>query len=367
MTTRILRFFARRSRPTIIAAGYAMAAAIGVVDYHTGYEFAFHIFYLVPICLTTVYGGRTAGLFLSAFSSAVWIFSDIRAGHTYSHPLLALWASLALFGLYALVTLVLDAQIRVSRRLEEEKLNLERMNQELDGFAHVVSHDLRAPLRGILQFSELLRRQSGDRLDEEGREFLGEIRECAKNMNALIEDLFKAARIDRARAPQEDIPVDDLIGETLRLLKINIDLAGAQVLVQGPMPVVRGERAKLKEVFFNLVSNALKFSSKRTDGPPRLRIGYACRSSMHEFHVKDNGVGIAPEFRPHVFQIFKRYYGESEYEGTGSGLYIAKKIVERHGGQIWVNSKVGKGTTFYFTLPGCDCADPKAAARPELS
>ena len=238
---------------------------------------------------------------------------------------------------------------RAEEQISREKANLEKANLELDSFVYIASHDLRTPLRGISAFASFLKEEYGNQLDENGREYLDEIQRGALKMGDLIQDLLALSRMSRIKNPCERVPASGMVESALNRLTIDMHDYDADIEVQTDMPEIRCDRIKITEVFVNLLSNAVKFARKgvRT----RVRVGYTDRGDSHEFWVSDNGIGIAPEYHQQIFDMFRRLHTDEEYEGTGAGLYIVKKIVENHGGTVRLESRPGAGSTFYFTLP----------------
>jgi len=232
-----------------------------------------------------------------------------------------------------------------------QKKELREVNQELDSFVYTASHDLRAPLRGIASFASFLEEDYKDKLDQQGREYLNEIRKAATKMNAFIEDLLTLSRISRIKNPFEDVPMRELLDLVLERLKFDIKDNRVDLHIPQELPVVRCDRIKMAEVFQNLINNAIKFSSKNNKERPRVEIGYQSVDNDYRFYIKDNGIGIDPQYHEQIFGIFKRLHTDKEYEGTGAGLSIIKKVIDDHQGRIWVESELGKGATFYFTIP----------------
>lgn len=249
---------------------------------------------------------------------------------------------------------LVEAKANVEQKkaeLEEQKKLLEKANQELDSFVYTASHDLRAPLRGIASFASFLEEDYKDKLDEEGRGYLKEIIDGTNRMNQLIEDLLTLSRISRIKNPYEDVDMNNLVESVIKRIEFDIKEKKVAMRIQKDMPVVRCDRIKMNEVFLNLINNAIKFSSKNNPENPRVEVGYIDDGDFHKFFIKDNGIGIDPKFHTQIFGIFKRLHTSDEYEGTGAGLSIVKRIIEDHGGKIWVESELGKGATFYFTIP----------------
>jgi signal transduction histidine kinase len=249
---------------------------------------------------------------------------------------------------------LVEAKANVEQKkaeLEEQKKLLEKANKELDSFVYTASHDLRAPLRGISSFASFLEEDYKEKLDKEGKSHLKEIRDGASRMNELIEDLLKLSRISRIKNPYEDVQINTLIDSVIKRIEFDIKEKKVDLKIQQDMPTVRCDRIKMNEVFLNLINNAIKFSSKDNKEGPRVEIGYADEGESHKFYVKDNGIGIAPEYHQKIFDIFQRLHTADEYEGTGAGLSIVKRIIDDHDGDIWIESEVGKGAAFYFTIP----------------
>ncbi|HVS12265.1 MAG TPA: PAS domain S-box protein [Planctomycetota bacterium] len=238
------------------------------------------------------------------------------------------------------------------RKRDEESLarqsqELERSNAELQQFAYAASHDLQEPLRMITSYVQLLERRYGKRLGSEGEHFVGYVVEGARRMGQLIDDLLRYSRVEAGAEPAQEVEAGDVLMSVLGLLAPTIREAGAEVRF-ADLPRLRASRVHLEQLFQNLIGNAIKF---RGPDPPRIEVS-ACRSgAMWQIAVADNGIGIAPEYFDKVFAIFQRLHTREQYPGTGVGLAICKKIVERYGGRIWVESEPGRGSTFKFELP----------------
>jgi signal transduction histidine kinase len=249
---------------------------------------------------------------------------------------------------------LVEAKANVEQKkaeLEEQKKLLEKANQELDSFVYTASHDLRAPLRAISSFSSFLEEDYYDKFDKEGRDYLKEIREGAQRMDQLIEDLLSLSRISRIKNPYEEVNMNSLIRSVIKRIEFDIKKHKVVLNIQENMPTVKCDRIKISEVFLNLINNAIKFSSKNNKENPKVDIGYVPEDNFHKFYVKDNGIGIDPKYHQQIFGIFKRLHTTEEYEGTGAGLSIVKRVIDDHGGKIWIESEQGKGATFYFTIP----------------
>lgn len=240
------------------------------------------------------------------------------------------------------------------RKQAEEQLralkdSLEQRVAELDAFTYSVSHDLKEPLRGIEAFSQFLLEDYGDRLDEQGREYLVKLANASVRMKGLIDGLLRLSRVSRESRPRTRVNAGRLLEGTIEGMQLTIDAKAATVEVEDSLPDVLADRPRIEEVFANLIGNALKFNES---GRPLVRVGVrGVEGGVATFYVQDNGIGIEPRYHERIFGMFQRLHRREDYEGTGAGLAIVKRVVEAHGGRIWVESQLGTGATFLFTLP----------------
>jgi len=250
-----------------------------------------------------------------------------------------------------------DKLVAAKAIVEEKKEELEKQhellaeaNRELDAFTHTVSHDLQAPLRGVASFATFLEEDYKDKLDEEGREHLKEIRQGTTRMSTLIQDLLALSRITRIKNPFEEVDINEMIVAVCKRIEFDINKHKVTMNIDKMMPTIVCDRIKLTEVFLNLINNAIKFSSKQKESPI-VDVKYEDAGDFYQFSVKDNGIGIDPKYHDKVFGIFKRLHSQDEFEGSGAGLGIVKKVVDDHKGKVWIESEAGKGTKFLFTIP----------------
>ncbi|HTU25823.1 MAG TPA: PAS domain S-box protein [Pirellulales bacterium] len=258
--------------------------------------------------------------------------------------------------------LVLEDEVqRRTAQLEERNAELLRSNQELDDFAYIASHDLKEPLRGIHNYATFLIEDYRDLLDDAGRAKLETLQRLTQRMDALLDSLLDSSRVGRLELAIAEIDLAELVDEVVDSLRISLEQREVEVRVAGPLPALRCDRVRVGEVLRNLIANAMKYNDK----PEKwIEIGAAHvappdadgrRAGQDEgltaIYVRDNGIGIREKHFAAIFRIFKRLHARDHFGGgTGAGLTIAKKIVERHGGRIWVESEYGQGTTFFFTL-----------------
>jgi signal transduction histidine kinase len=238
-------------------------------------------------------------------------------------------------------------QTRAEEQLRALTIELERSNKELEQFAYVASHDLQEPLRMVSSYTELLEKRYRDRLDSDAREFINFAVDGARRMQRLINDLLEFSRVSTRGKPSELVDANDVLGTVRANLGAAIEDAGALVTHE-ELPTVMMDPTQLGQLLQNLIGNAIKF---RAAQPPRVHITAREQTDEWVFAVRDNGIGIEPEYFGRIFVIFQRLHGRTEYPGTGIGLAVCKRIVERHGGRIWVESEPGNGAVFFFTIP----------------
>lgn len=251
----------------------------------------------------------------------------------------------------AITGLVVAAVVDERKRLQQELVmraeDLDRSNKELEQYAYVASHDLKEPLRMISSYSHLLSQRYRDKLDDKANGFLDYIERNVHRMQEFIDGILEFSRISGTQASNETVSLDAMLKESLSYMEGTIAKTQAQV-TSDPLPSISCNRMEIRQLLQNLIGNALKF---RGEAPPRVHIG--ARRSDHEWivSVSDNGIGIDPQHAARLFEMFYRLHSAAQYPGSGIGLAVCKKIVERHGGRIWFESKPGAGTTFYFSLP----------------
>ena len=224
---------------------------------------------------------------------------------------------------------------------------LQRSNEDLAQFAYVASHDLQEPLRMVATYTELLSEHCKGTLDEKAEKYIKYVLDGAKRMQHLVKDLLAYSRVGTQGNMPTEIHSEIVVKSALDSLKVAIEESHAEIICD-KLPAVTADEMQLTQVFQNLIGNALKFHGDRS---PHIHIGAEKSNGNWLFRVEDNGIGIDKEYGELIFQMFQRLHGRAQYDGNGIGLAITKKIVERHGGRIWFESELEKGSTFYFTIP----------------
>jgi signal transduction histidine kinase len=249
----------------------------------------------------------------------------------------------------------------LNQQLGKRAVELEATNKELESFAYSVSHDLRAPLRHMVGYSELLQRQASSLLDEKSQRFIRTILDSAKRMGNLIDDLLAFSRIGRTETRETDVDLEQLVKEAVA--EIGQDTKGRDIAWKiGALPLCYGDRSMLRLVVVNLVSNAVKFTRMRR--PAEIEIGCVDRDKEVEVFVRDNGAGFDMQYVNKLFGVFQRLHLPEQFEGTGIGLATVQRIILRHGGKVWGEGAVDQGATFYFSLPKAQDAAERIAHAP---
>jgi signal transduction histidine kinase len=344
----------RRRQALIGAIGLLVCSAVLVHVTRGLIEAHFHFFVIVTALSLyedwTVYGVAIVFVLLHhAAGPAV-----LGTNHVYAHEADPWTWAVVHTGFIAAIcvanVVVWRASEQARAEIEAARGDLERSNADLREFAYVASHDLSEPLRMITSYLQLLQRRYGDRLDDDADQFIDFAVDGAQRMRTLIDDLLAYSRLERA--PLEARPVDtrETVDQTLRALAASLEEAEAEVKVDR-LPVVAGDPVQLGQVFQNLIANALKF---RNGKAPHVEVAAERDDTGWRFTVADNGIGIDPDHAERVFKMFQRLHTREAYEGTGIGLAICRRIVDRHGGRIWVEPNPGGGSRFVFTLPDAD-------------
>jgi PAS domain S-box-containing protein len=243
---------------------------------------------------------------------------------------------------------------QIEDALTKKSEELARSNADLAQFAYAASHDLQEPLRTITSFVQLLQKRYHGKIDPDADEFIDFIVGGTKRMQQLINDLLTYSRVNTRKGPLSPMKIEDVLQKAMQNLRYILEEVKGTVIYE-EMPSIVADEPQMTQLFQNLIGNALKFHGEEA---PKVEISAARKGNDWIFSVKDNGIGIDPQYKDRIFEIFQRLHTREEYSGTGIGLAIAKKIVERHGGRIWVDGEPGKGTTFRFTIPAMIDRDP---------
>ncbi len=305
--------------------------------------------FIAAVALASWLGGLGPGLVAVGASTAGFLLVGFRveAGH-----------EVARMAAFLAVTLLTTWLIHLIRRSREEVSQsekrykwlageLERSNAELEQFAYVASHDLQEPLRMVASYTELLGDTYQGKLGPDADKYIGYAVDGARRMQALINDMLQYSRVSRTGEPLTEVSSEATFDRAVANLKAAIQESGA-AMSRGPLPNVQGDFLQLTQLFQNLLGNAIKF---RDQNPPLIEVRAERAGGDWQFSIRDNGIGFDPRYADKIFLLFQRLHGREKYRGTGIGLAICKKIVERHGGRIWAESEPGKGSTFFFTIP----------------
>jgi len=324
------------------------------------------VFLGTPLLLWATFRfGHHGAITVALITSGIAIFYTINGLGPFAFPdrniaLLLLQGYMGTIGITALIlaTVLFEQKgaeeeirklnIELERRVLERTEQLTSTNKELEAFSYSVSHDLQAPLRAINGFAGILREDYGERIDDEGRRLLLVIKDNTARMSRLINDLLSFSRLARREFERDEIDMTMLTRSVINEIGTS-ESASAPAFVVGSLPKIHGDGAMLRQVMTNLLSNAIKFSAKAAG--PRVEIGFRDDRRDTIYYVRDNGVGFDDRYAGKLFGVFQRLHTEEEFGGTGIGLAIVQRIVQRHGGRVWAESPRGQGATFYFSLP----------------
>jgi len=336
--------YLQKARPVILRYGlavFSVCLALGGALLIERFHLRNMTLFLCAIATAAWYGGAGAALLALLLSciSFAYFFIEPRSALPY-------------FILFVLFTALITGFSTVRRRIQGEllqsRVELEALNKELEAFAYSVSHDLRAPVRHMVAFTELLQRSSASLLDDKSRRYVLMILESAKRMGNLIDDLLAFSKISRAETQKTLVNLDQLVKEAVS--EVQLETSGRDIVWRiDPLPVCYGDRSMLRLALVNLISNAVKFTGTRVQAV--IEIGFTDqKQGQVVFFVRDNGVGFDMKYLNKLFGVFQRLHPREEFEGTGIGLATVQRIVHRHGGTVWAEGEVDKGASFYFSL-----------------
>lgn len=299
--------------------------------------------------------GFGPGLLTAVLTSAGFAYFFVDPAHAHLIAGASVFWRIASILLALLLVTLLTALIERRRaaliasetRYKALSERLASSNKELEQFAYVASHDLQEPLRMVASYTELLGEKYRGKLDGDADKYIAYAVDGARRMQVLINDLLKYSRIERQQFAATDVDANAVLEDVLKALQKSIEESGA-IVAHDPLPTVNADRTLFVQLFQNLIGNAIKF---RGEQPPQVSVAAQANGREWIFSVRDNGIGIDPRYGERIFQMFQRLHRRDQYPGTGIGLAICKKVVERHGGRIWMESEPGRGSAFYFTLP----------------
>ena len=349
-----------QSKRTSILIGFIFLAVVGFCDYVTGYEAIITVFYLVPISILAWSVGMRAGLVMALASeiaeTATDMFSRLNAAEFYSGNIIVAGWNMAIKILFFMILAYIISKLKSSyeekiilnQELLERTKALETANKDLESFSYAASHDLRSPMITIEGFSNLLIKRYAGKIGDDGKDLLMSIVNNTKKMQQLIADLMSFSRVSTKELQKSEIDMETLTQRVFEELKPTTAQRDVRLELR-PLPSSYGDLPMLHQVLFNLLTNAVKFTRIREVA--LIEVGGYVEADENVFYVKDNGAGFDMSLAHRLFTPFQRIHAASEFEGTGIGLVIVKKVVEKHGGRVWTEGKVNEGATFYFSLP----------------
>lgn len=333
----------------IIIVNVFLLLALFVLDNLSGHQFSFFIFYLVPVYIVTSYVGLAAGIVFSFLAAFSWFVVEFRSYEALRIDQFILWNSFSRLILYLLLglTVIYIKQSKKQRdALKRRTEELLAANRDLQSFAYSISHDLRNPVSLIIGFSELIK-ESGENLRDEQKDALNRIISEGKRVKEIINDLLRLNKIGAQELFFSRINLSEIARDSVDGFGVTYDLTRYEIEIE-PQMIVSADAGLIRLLLDNLVGNALKFTVKADS--PRIWIGKEKKGGETIYFVKDNGTGFDAGKIDRIFDPFVRVHSSGDYPGTGIGLSIVRRIVERHRGRIWVSTELNEGTTFFFTL-----------------
>jgi light-regulated signal transduction histidine kinase (bacteriophytochrome) len=335
-----------RSRPFLFLLGLLLDFVLGFLDYLTGAQIGIGAFYLLPIFLVAWFIDRKAGILMSFISVATLIAASLPESH--ERAAMVFWNGFMHLSFFVISTLLLS---RIRHTLDERDhfiAKLDRAYKDMETFSYAASHDLKSPLIVISGFSRILRDDYAGQLDEKGRDLLSRIEASAAKMSQLIIDLLSFSKVSTQEVHCADIDMEALAVKVFDELKPVIGERDIQLQV-GKLPTAYGDLPMICQVLVNFLSNAIKFTKTRPTSI--IVIGGSSDEKETAYSVGDNGVGFDDKSKGRLFGLFQRIHASQHFEGTGIGLFMIKRIIEKHGGRVWAEGAPDKGATFHFCLP----------------
>ncbi len=326
----------------------AIVIVVGFLDWLTGYELDFLLFYFLPITLGAWFLGFSASLTLAFACAIAWAGADVLSGHEYPSYLYVVWNSLIHLVSFLAIGWSVYKIRNLLDRVRERTIELEFANRELEAFSYSVSHDLKGPLRAIEGFCRMLVTKHSAKLDTEGIRLLSVVCTNTKRMDDLINDLLAFSRLGQQQISKSIIDLSVLAKQVLQQFLDQAPERDLRLIVHD-LPPALADPTLLSQVMVNLLANAVKYTRPKETAV--IELGGHIEGSETVYYIKDNGIGFDERYTQKIFGTFERLHSADEYEGTGIGLAIVKRIIERHGGRVWAKSEPGRGSTFYFSIP----------------
>lgn len=349
------------TRFVVIAASAGALAGIAYLDRHSGPEIGISLLYLLPVVGAALIGDRFSGPVVAVMAAAAWLLADLGYGPTYSTRFAPVWNSFTRL-VYFMGSVLLVREYRakreaeralqrlnseLERRVQERTTELLSLNRELESFNQTIAHDLRTPLRGVAGFSEVLLQEYGDRLDDQGKQYLHRVTAGASQMGELIDALLSLSQLSRSELLPTTVDISAIAKEVTDELAQREPARRVRFNIS-PDLNAQGDYVLLRSVLTNLLDNAWKFS--RDTAEVEISVGCEAKSGETAFFVRDNGAGYDSAYSSLLFSPFRHLHKPGEYEGHGIGLAIVASVVRLHGGSVWATSELGRGATFWFTL-----------------
>ncbi len=343
-----------KSKPFIISVWALILLTISVIDYNTGYDYGFFVFYFIPVAIATWYHGRAWGIAFALLSAALWLVIDLLPPHPYTSVAAEYWNALMrlvsflfiAFGTSSVKSGV-DRENKLNKELRERTEELLVTNRDLRAFTYSIAHDLKNPVMVITAFAEIVK-EAESKLDSEEKDAVGRIISESRRMNEIISDLLRLTKVGSQELELAAVDLSEIAASSVKGLSDVYKNAHAYSIKIEPDLHVKADAGLVRILLDNLIGNAMKFSSKSDS--PQISIGSTRHNNESVFYVRDNGVGFSQEKTDKIFDPFIRLHSPKDFPGTGIGLSIVRKIIERHHGKIWATSQEGKGATVYFTL-----------------
>ncbi len=347
-------YLKKKSKTSLMAIGMALTLGVGVLDYITGSEIRIDVAYILPISFIVWYISNKAGIIISTISCLSIYFSDHLSDPGYHIRFLDMWNLFLIFILFVLASFMLTKlqyllhkQNQLSVELQKSMNDVKTANEYLDAFSYSVSHDLISPLWRIESYAQMLADQYSGKLDETSDDYIERIQVNARRMKELIDALLDLSHYARGDPNRSSV---DLTAMVKRAVEESVKFwPGRKIeFVATEGVTANGDPALLQVIIFNLVENALKFTKHRSIS--KIEFGMTKINGKDVYFVKDNGAGFSMDNAERLFRPFQRLHSQIDFPGTGIGLATVMRIIQRHGGRIWAESRVNAGTTFYFTL-----------------